>query len=81
MTAGIFLENNCINGKIMSTANIGLLHNDELVSLMSFRKCRFDESHEWEITRVCNKLNVDVIGAEKMLLSYFENKYKPTSII
>ena len=70
-----------IQGAVNSKINLGLYYQDELVSLMTFTKCRFDKKHEWELLRFCNKLGYHIPGSASKLLSYFEENYKPTSLV
>ena len=76
-----FQEENHIQGAVNSKVNLGLYYQDELISLMTFGKCRFDKHHEWELLRFCNKLGYHIPGAASKLLSYFEETYKPTSLV
>jgi hypothetical protein len=76
-----FQNDNHIQGGVYSPLNIGLFYHDELVSLMTFSKCRFNKTYEWELVRFCNKLNYHVIGGAGKLLKYFEINYKPKSLI
>lgn len=79
--ANEFLRENHIQGKCFSKIQIGLCFEGELVSLMTFGKCRFDRKHEWELLRFCNKLNYHIPGAAGKLLKYFEKTYSPKSLI
>ena len=76
-----FQEKNHIQGCVNSKVNLGLYFNDELISLMTFSKCRFDKKHEWELVRFCNKLGYHIPGSASKLLRYFEEIYKPTSLV
>ena len=76
-----FLEKNHLQGNINSKIRLGLFLNDDLISLMTFGKCRFDKKHEWELLRFCNKLGYCVPGAASKLLYYFEDKYSPKNLI
>lgn len=62
-----------------SSINIGLYYEDELVSVMTFGKPRYNKNYEWELVRYCSSYNV-VGGAEK-LFSYFVKHYNPSSVI
>ncbi len=78
------MNKNHIQGFANSKIKIGLFHNDELVSLMLFdqfegRK-RMKES-EWNLSRFCNKLEVNVIGGASKLLNYFILNFNPNRII
>ena len=79
-----FLDENHIQGNVNSKVRIGLYYNDEMVSLMTFSKGRIlmgGKSNEWELTRFCNKLNTNVIGASSKLFNYFVKNYFPDKII
>lgn len=73
-TSKEFQEINHIQGSVNSSVNVGLYHGNELVSLMTFGKCRFDRKHEWEMLRFCNRLGHHVIGGAGKLLKYFEKR-------
>ena len=69
------LQGKCNN----QTIRLGLYHDNQLVSLMTFGKSRFNKSCEYELLRYCSHYNV-VGGAEK-LFKYFVDNYKPSSIV
>ena len=71
----IFIEENHIQGFINSSVNIGLYYNNELVSLMTFGKSRYDKGYDWELLRFCNKKYTNVIGGASKLFNYFSNNY------
>jgi hypothetical protein len=74
---GFCLQNH-LQGKRNSKVKIGLFYNDELVCCMGFSK---HYAYEWELTRFCNKLNVNVVGGASKLLKYFLLTYNPASIL
>lgn len=76
-----FLECNHIQGQDKSNIQIGLFYNNQIVSAMTFTKSRFNKNYEWEISRFCNLLNYSITGAFSRLLSFFEKKHKPKSLI
>ena len=76
-----FLNSNHLQGKSASKVRLGLYHNDELVSLMTFGKFRFNKNVEWELVRFCSKSGCNVVGGASKLFNYFINTYKPKSII
>ena len=80
-TSTMFQMQNHIQGNINGKVNLGLFYKNELVSLMTFGKCRFDKKHEWEMLRFCNKLGWHIPGAAGKLLRYFERNWKPNSIV
>jgi hypothetical protein len=79
-----FLNDSHIQGYVSSSLKIGLFYEETLVSLMTFdhfegRKKMQD--NEWNLSRFCNKLNVNVIGGASKLLNYFIKLKKPKRII
>lgn len=64
-----FLNKNHLQGYISSTVCLGLEHKNELVSIMSFGKPRFNKKVDWELLRFCNNLNTQVIGGASKLFS------------
>ena len=69
------LQGTCRGQKI----RLGLYHDNQLVSLMTFGKSRFNKNCEYELLRYCSHYNV-VGGAEK-LFNHFIKEYKPNSIV
>jgi hypothetical protein len=76
-----FLANNHLQGNSGSSVNLGLYYNNELVSIATFGKSRYNNNHEWELIRFCNKCYVTVQGGASRLLSHFINTYSPESIV
>lgn len=65
---------NHIQGPAKASAKLGLFHNNELVSIMSFGKSRFKKD-ELELIRYCTKLNTQVIGGFSKLVKYFGKSF------
>lgn len=76
-----FLENNHIQNNDTSSIRLGLYYNDELVSLMTFVKSRYDKKYQYELSRFCNKTYTNVIGGASKLFNYFINNYDVKSIV
>jgi len=76
-----FLVHNHMQGMSSSSIKIGLFYNNELISLMTFGKSRFDKNYEWEMIRYCNKLNHSIIGGASKMFNYFIKNYHPKSIV
>lgn len=80
-----FLDENHLQGKCVSKIRIGLFHDDELVSVMTFGSPRHfignKGNHEYELLRFCSKRNVNVVGAASKLFSFFVKTYSPKSIV
>jgi hypothetical protein len=77
----VFLNENHIQKSDRSTIKLGLYHNNNLVSIMTFAISRFDKKYQYEMIRFCNKINTSVIGGANKLFSYFVNAYNPTSVV
>lgn len=75
----IFLTENHIQGNTISKVRLGLFYKNELVSVMTFGKSRFEDGIE--LIRFCNKLNTSVVGGANKLFTYYKNKYSPCKII
>lgn len=76
-----FLGENHLQGSAAQSIRLGLYYNDELVSLMTFGKSRYNKSVQYELIRFCSKVNYSVVGAASKLLRQFERTYNPQSII
>ena len=79
--ASDFLNEYHLQGSCTSKVNLGLFFNNELISVMTFGKPRFNKDYQWELIRFCNKEGYHVIGAASKLLKYFERNYNPKSLI
>lgn len=76
-----FLNENHIQGADRSSVKLGLFNDDELVSVMTFCKPRFNKHCEWELSRFCNKLNTSVHGGASKLFKFFTKHNNPKNII
>jgi hypothetical protein len=79
--AETFLNQNHIQGSKTSKINYGLFYDNQLVSVMTFGKSRYNKQYQWELIRFANLINFNVIGAANKLFNYFVNQQKPTSVI
>lgn len=64
-----------------SKVYIGCFYKNELVSVMTFSKPRFDNNSDYEIIRYCTKYETSIIGGASKMFKYFIDKYNPTSIV
>ena len=64
---------------VKSDIALGLYYNDELISIMTFGKPRYNKNYEYELLRYCSCKNV--IGGAEKLFKYFITNYNPESII
>lgn len=77
-----FVEENHIQGYSASNIKLGLYHNDNLVSIMTFSKNNLSrKSSGWEIDRFCSLLGHIVIGGGSKLLSHFIKQNNPDEIL
>lgn len=81
-----FLNENHIQGEDKSKIKLGLFHNNELVSLITFGNLRKITGHNskenhYELIRFCTKLNFNIIGGFSKLLKYFIKNYNPKEIL
>ncbi len=76
-----FLNQTHLQGEDKSSIRLGLYYNNELISVMTFCKSRFNKKYEWELSRFASELNTTVVGGASKLLSYFIKQYTPKSII
>lgn len=74
-----FLNNYHLQGDCKASVNIGLFYNNELVSVMSFGKPRFNKKYEWELLRFASSKSIT--GGSFKLLKYFERKWNPKSLL
>lgn len=74
-----FINKNHIQGYSKSDIDIGLYYKDELISIMTFGKPRYNKKYQYELIRYCSCYNV--IGGAEKLFHYFVNQYNPMSII
>ncbi len=80
-TKKIFLNENHLQGDINSSINIGLEYQNQIVSMLILGKSRYAKSADYEILRFATLKNMNVRGAFSKMLKYFENVFKPMSII
>lgn len=85
-TSKKFIDTNHIQSNIPASKRLGLFHNDELVSVMTFGPLRralgsIPSDRNYEVYRFCTKLEYSVIGGASKLLSHFIKEEKPEIII
>jgi hypothetical protein len=71
-----FLEYNHLQGKCRSFLKIGLKYNNELVSVLTFRKPRNKSSGAVEIARYCTKMGLKITGGFSRMLKKSEEILK-----
>lgn len=75
-----FLNENHIQGNCVSSVNLGLYYENQLVAIMTFNEPTFDEKYDWEMIRFCNKLGINVVGGANKLFKFFQKNYSGTII-
>lgn len=76
-----FLNENHVQGNDHCTLKFGLYLGRELVSVMTFVRSRFDLSVEWEMSRFCSKIGINVVGGSSKIFSHFVKLISPRSIV
>lgn len=74
-----FLKANHLMSSCRSKYNIGLIYNNEIVSIMCFGKLRkslgsISKNEDYEMYRFCNKLDTSIIGGASKMMSFFLKK-------
>ncbi|MFW6219873.1 MAG: DUF7487 domain-containing protein [bacterium] len=72
-----FLDKNHLSGSVLGNYNLGLTHENNIVSMASFNEIG---DNEFEITRFCNVLDINVIDSLKKILNNFIYENKPKKI-
>lgn len=68
-----FLFENHLQGPI-NGKSVGLYYEDDLVSILTYGKPRFNKNYDLEILRFCNKKNTIVIGGLSKLVKRIQGK-------
>lgn len=74
-----FINKYHIQGVTRDKIRLALKYNNEIVSVMTFGKPRFNKSAEWELIRYCSSKHV--VGGAHKLFKYFIDKYNANSVI
>ena len=76
-----FLIKNHLQGKALCKYRYGLFYDNELIMVMGFGNARFDNKYNYELIRVCTKLNIQVVGGFSKLLNYFVKNSNAKNIV
>ena len=79
--AKIFLECNHLQGYVAAALNLALVHNNEIISIMTFGKPRYNKQAEWELLRLANKCDTVIVGGATKLWSYFIKTTAPVQVV
>ena len=74
-----FLNTFHLQGYARDSIRLGLYFDNELVSVMTFGKPRYNKKYEYELVRYAYKCNI--VGGVQKLFKYFVTTYNPISII
>jgi hypothetical protein len=74
-----FINEHHLQNYAIDKVRVGLYHDGELVSVMTFGKPRYNKNYEWELIRFCSSKNV--VGGSRRMFVYFVKQYHPTSIV
>lgn len=74
-----FINNNHLQGYTNCSIAIGLFHKNDLVSVLTFGKPRYNKKCQYELVRYCSSYNV--VGGIEKLFTYFIKNYNPDSIV
>lgn len=77
--ARIFLDSHHLQGYVKDSIRLGLFYKENLVSVMTFGKPRYNKKYQFELLRYCSIC--DVIGGAEKLFKFFIRNYSPYSII
>lgn len=72
-----FLNNSHLQGYVGFKYGLGLYYNNELIQIMTFT----NRNGEYEISRLCTKLGMVVVGGTKKLYKHFLDMKKPKTVI
>jgi len=75
-----FLNDNHLQGFAQAAEHIGLFHNEQLVSVMSFGRARFRNNDDFEIIRAASLCDTHVVGGFSKLIAAF-GKHKTCTLI
>ena len=76
-----FLNNYHFQNYVPSKICLGLYYENELVSVMSFGKSRYNKKYDWELLRFCSKNNINIVGGGSKLFKYFAKTTKAVNCI
>jgi len=79
--ANLFCDTNHLQGRANSSVNIGLEYNGVLIAVMTFCKSRLSKQFEYELLRMCSKINYNVQGGFSKMLNFFEKNNNPKSLV
>ena len=84
--ATIFLNDNHLQGSVVSKYRYGLYYNNQLVQIMTFGKTRkmsgrIDKGQSYELLRLCSNINTIIVGGATKLFNHFIKQINPDYIL
>lgn len=77
-----FLDENHLQRGCNASVRVGLMYDENIVSLMTFSKPRFLKCCDgWELVRFCNRSGYHIPGGASRLLKWFERRFSPKSVL
>lgn len=80
-TKDIFLDDNHLQGIDRSSIRLGLFFKDELVSVMTFVRPRFNKNYQYELSRYAIKNGYSIVGGAQKLFKHAIHEFNIDSII
>lgn len=81
-TAYNFYQQNHIQGGVYSRFNWGLIHEHKLMACLSISPARYGTNNQiYELTRFCNKININILGGFSKLLKNAINTTTPQRLV
>ena len=78
--ANLFFDKWHSQGRAESIVNYGLFYDNNLISVMSFGRARFNKNAQYELIRYAGS-DINVVGGASKLLKTFIRDYSPKSIL
>lgn len=75
-----FLDFNHLQGRDKSNTKLGMFYGDELVSVMTFSKSRYNKNADWELSRFATVKDNLVVGAFSKMVKHFRKMYSGSII-
>lgn len=82
-----FLEQNHIQGQAKSSIKLGLVHQGQLVAVMTFSRPNLSRGYKnvetgvWELMRFASLIGTTIVGGANRLYRYFLHTYQPVKVI
>lgn len=76
-----FLEENHLQGYTNSEEAYGLMYENEIVSILTIGKPRFNNNYEYELIRYCSKDGYGVSGGIEKMFKQFIKEKDPESVV